>query len=114
MALAFVALPSSERPRSSNVGRPLHTFDHESFSVSWVQPPPPADDRVIARRRQIGENIRAARLRASLTQEAVAIRADLDRASYNRIEQGHAAALIDTLIRIADAIGTPLAHLVRE
>ncbi|SCF56526.1 hypothetical protein GA0115254_100736 [Streptomyces sp. Ncost-T10-10d] len=35
-------------------------------------------------------------------------------APYNRIEQGHSAALIDSLIRIADAIGVPLADLVRE
>ncbi|MFC5800210.1 helix-turn-helix domain-containing protein [Streptomyces formicae] len=31
-----------------------------------------------------------------------------------RIEQGHTAATIATLIRIADAIGVPLAELVRE
>ncbi|MFC8272375.1 helix-turn-helix domain-containing protein [Streptomyces sp. NPDC057271] len=37
----------------------------------------------------------------------------MDRAGYNRIEQGHAAATLDTLLRIADAIGVPLAHLVR-
>ncbi|MFF2672121.1 hypothetical protein ACFVTT_25495 [Streptomyces niveus] len=34
--------------------------------------------------------------------------------SYNRIDQGHASALLDTLIRVADAIGVPLADLVRE
>ncbi|MFB8037480.1 helix-turn-helix domain-containing protein [Streptomyces sp. NPDC056004] len=33
---------------------------------------------------------------------------------YSRIEQGYAAARIDTLIRVADAIGVPLADLVRE
>ncbi|MDX2694892.1 helix-turn-helix domain-containing protein [Streptomyces ipomoeae] len=73
--------------------------------------PPP--DWVLTRRRAIGESIRTARNRAKLTQEAVALRADLDRASYNRIEQGHQSPLLDTLIRIADAIGVPLADLVR-
>jgi len=71
-------------------------------------------DRVVARRRAIGENIRAARLYANLTQEAVALRAGMSLASYNRVEQGHSSPLLDTLIRIADAIGAPLAELVRE
>ncbi|MFE5090586.1 helix-turn-helix domain-containing protein [Streptomyces sp. NPDC056638] len=71
-------------------------------------------ERVIARRRVIGDHIRAARLHANLSQEQVALRAGMALASYNRIEQGHSAALIDSLIRIADAIGVPLADLVRE
>ncbi|WP_028814419.1 helix-turn-helix domain-containing protein [Streptomyces flavidovirens] len=74
--------------------------------------PPP--DWVIARRRAIGEQIRAARLWANLTQEEVANRTGMDRATYNRIEQGHASALLDSLILIADAIGVPLADLVRQ
>lgn len=75
---------------------------------------PPPTDRVLARRRAIGDQIRAARLYANLTQETVALRAGMGLAPYNRIEQGHASPLLDTLIRIADAIDTPLAHLVRE
>ncbi|MGW2177727.1 helix-turn-helix domain-containing protein [Streptomyces sp. NPDC001732] len=71
-------------------------------------------ERVIARRRAIGEQLRAARLWANLSQEEVALRAGITLGLYNRIEQGHAAARIDTLIRIADAIGVPLADLVRE
>lgn len=73
--------------------------------------PPPA--WVLTRRRAIGDRIRTARQTAGLTQQQVAERIDMDRATYNRIEQGHAAALIDSLIRIADAIGVPLADLVR-
>ncbi|MFJ9029836.1 helix-turn-helix domain-containing protein [Streptomyces sp. NPDC102274] len=75
---------------------------------------PPPTERVLARRREIGDQIRAARKAASLTQEAVALRVDMTLAQYNRIEQAHASPLLDTLIRIADAIGVPLAHLVRE
>lgn len=74
--------------------------------------PPPA--WVITRRRAIGDRIRAARLNAGYTQEQVALRVPMDRATYNRIEQGHAAALIDSLILIADVIGVPLSDLVRE
>ncbi|MEU3654470.1 helix-turn-helix transcriptional regulator [Streptomyces sp. NPDC032161] len=76
------------------------------------QPMPP--ERVIARRRAIGDQIRAARLHANLTQEQVALRVGMSLAPYNRIEQGHSAARIDTLIRIADAIGVPLENLVRD
>ena len=70
-------------------------------------------DRVIARRRAIGERIRAVRLHANLTQEQVSLRSGIGLASYNRIEQGHASPMLDSLIRIADAIGVPLSDLVR-
>lgn len=73
--------------------------------------PPPA--WVLTRRRAIGDHIRTAREAAGLTQQQVAERIGMDRATYNRIEMGHAAALIDSLIRIADAIGVELADLVR-
>ncbi|MFF5784173.1 helix-turn-helix domain-containing protein [Streptomyces sp. NPDC012693] len=73
--------------------------------------PPP--EWVLARRRQIGDQIRAARLHANLTQEQVANTIPMDRATYVRIEQGQAAALLDTLLLIADAIGVDLAELVR-
>lgn len=38
----------------------------------------------------------------------------MDRATYNRIEQGHSSPLLDSLFLISDAIGVPLADLVRE
>ncbi len=43
----------------------------------------------------------------------MALRIGMDRATYNRIEQGHASPLLDTLILIADALDVPLAELVR-
>ena len=36
----------------------------------------------------------------------------MDRQAINRIEQGHQSPLLDNLIRIADALGVPLAELV--
>ncbi|XMN09285.1 helix-turn-helix domain-containing protein [Streptomyces griseobrunneus] len=72
--------------------------------------PPP--DWVIARRRAIGDRIRAARRTAGLTQQHVAESIGMDRANYVNIEQGHIAPLIDSLIRIADAIDVPLSELV--
>jgi transcriptional regulator with XRE-family HTH domain len=74
----------------------------------------PVPAHVIARRQRIGEQIREARLARGLTQEAVTNRIGMDRATYVRIERGQASPLLDTLILIADAIGIPLAHLVRE
>lgn len=71
-------------------------------------------DWVLTRRRAIGDRIRAARLTTGLTQEQVALRIGMDRATYNRIEMGHSAALIDSLILIADALGTDLADFVRK
>ncbi|WP_236244312.1 helix-turn-helix transcriptional regulator [Streptomyces sp. CC210A] len=67
--------------------------------------PRPTDSpaRVLARRRAIGDRIRAARLHANLTQVALALRIGMARHSLNRIEQGHSAARIDV----------PVAGLVR-
>ncbi|MEU2733073.1 helix-turn-helix domain-containing protein [Streptomyces griseoviridis] len=70
-------------------------------------------DWVVAHRRAIGEHIRASRREKRLSQERLAELAGIDRQAVNRIEQGHQAAYIDTLIRIARALDTPLADLVR-
>ncbi|MGW4029117.1 helix-turn-helix domain-containing protein [Streptomyces sp. NPDC004838] len=74
--------------------------------------PPP--DWVLTRRRAAGDQITAARRHAGLTQEQVALTTGIDRATYNRIELGHSSPLLDSLIGITDAIGAPLAELVRE
>lgn len=75
--------------------------------------PSPPDDRVIARRRSVGVQIRHVRERHNLSQLDVCGRSGIDVASYSRIEQGHSSPKLDTLIRIADAIGVDLADLVR-
>lgn len=77
-------------------------------------PADPIPERVIARRRQIGDHIREARLAAEWTQEHLAERADLDRVTIVRIETAAASARLDHLLLIAYALGVPLAHLVRE
>lgn len=76
-------------------------------------PSAPQPDWVLARRRAIGDRIREARRARQLSQERLAELAGMDRQAINRIEQGHAAAYIDTLIRIAHALDTPLADLVK-
>ncbi|MFF7485661.1 helix-turn-helix domain-containing protein [Streptomyces luteogriseus] len=77
--------------------------------VPSPSPPPPW---VLQRRRQVGERIRAVRLAANLTQERLALAAEIDRPSVVRIEQGQQSPTLDTLIRLADAIGVPLRDLV--
>ncbi len=74
--------------------------------------PTPPDDWVIARRREVGDQIRRVREHHDLTQLEVCGRSGIDVATYSRIEQGHASPLLDTLIRIAAAIGVPLGELV--
>ncbi|WP_326730216.1 helix-turn-helix transcriptional regulator [Streptomyces phaeochromogenes] len=74
---------------------------------------PESPDWVVTRRRVIGEQIRAAREHANLTQQEVALAIPMDRATYVRIELGQSSALLDTLILIAKVIGVPLADLVR-
>jgi transcriptional regulator with XRE-family HTH domain len=76
-------------------------------------PSAPQPDWVLARRRAIGDHIREARRARKLSQERLAELAGMDRQAVNRIEMGHQAAYIDTLIRIADALDTPLSELVR-
>jgi transcriptional regulator with XRE-family HTH domain len=76
-------------------------------------PSAPPPDWVVARRRAVGEHIRAARKRAKLSQERLAENAGLDRQAVNRIELGHQSPMLDSLIRIADALHVPLADLVR-
>ncbi|AGK78653.1 putative transcriptional regulator [Streptomyces microflavus DSM 40593] len=78
----------------------------------YHEPMPP--DRVRARRLQIADQLRAVRLHAEMTQESVSLRAGISLDTYNRIEQGHASPRLDTLIKIADAIGVPLEDLVRQ
>ncbi|QJT01798.1 helix-turn-helix transcriptional regulator [Streptomyces asoensis] len=73
--------------------------------------PPP--DWVLTQRRAIGERIRAERLHAGLTQEQISIRSGVDRASVVRIEQGQQSPTVDTLIRLAVAIGVPLVAFVQ-
>ncbi len=74
----------------------------------------PPDPRLLERRRRIATQIRAARLDANLSQQEVITRTGMDRSAYQDIERGRASPLLDNLLRIADAIGVPLADLVRE
>lgn len=76
-------------------------------------PSDPLPDWVPARRRAIGDQIRAERTRQKLTQDQLGELAGLDRKTVNRIEQASHATSIDHLLLIAGALNVPLAELVR-
>lgn len=76
-------------------------------------PSDPLPDWVLTRRRGIGDAVRAARTERKLSQEKLGELTGLDRKTVNRIEQGAYSTLLDHLILIADALGVPLADLVR-
>ncbi|KUJ69708.1 DNA-binding protein, partial [Streptomyces albus subsp. albus] len=60
--------------------------------------PTQPSERVLARRREVGEQIRRVRERQNLTQSDVCGRSGIDVATYSRIEQGHSSPKLDTLI----------------
>lgn len=69
---------------------------------------------VPARRQVIGERIRAARRAARLSQMRLGELAGVDHRTIHRIEYGTSDPSLSTLLLIADAIGVPLADLVRD
>jgi transcriptional regulator with XRE-family HTH domain len=72
----------------------------------------PAD--VLRFRRVVGDRIREARHRAGLTQQALAEAAGLDKQAVSLIENAHVSPRLDTMRRIACALGEPLGNLVCE
>ncbi|NJP70058.1 helix-turn-helix transcriptional regulator [Streptomyces sp. C1-2] len=74
----------------------------------------PDDDAWLHERsRVLGERIRLARQRQSLTQEDLYLRAGISRDVMQRIEAGRHNPTLYTLLRISQALDTPLADLVR-
>lgn len=91
----------------------LLTFDLDALSVDRV-PIDPIPEHVLVRRRAVGVRIREVRRAMDWSQERLAERADLDRVTVVRIETGVASPRLDHLFLIADALGVPLAKLIRE
>lgn len=70
-------------------------------------PPVKTDPRDTAYR--IGQEIRRIRRSRDLSQDALAQRADLHMKHFGEIERGRKASVqLDTLLKIADALETPL------
>ncbi|MEU9643584.1 helix-turn-helix transcriptional regulator [Streptomyces sp. NPDC048188] len=67
---------------------------------------------VPARRRQIGERLRAARLHANLTQVQLGERIGRDHRTIHRWEYAQRVPNLEDLLLLADAVGVPLRDLV--
>jgi transcriptional regulator with XRE-family HTH domain len=70
-------------------------------------------DWVLPRRREIGARLRAARLDAGLTQMQLGERIGRDHRTIHRWEYAAREPGLTDLLLIADALGVPLADLVR-
>jgi transcriptional regulator with XRE-family HTH domain len=62
----------------------------------------------------LGETIRSYRKQSGLSQEQLAERADLHHNFVGEIERGEKAATIDTLLKIAKALGVRARDLVQK
>lgn len=77
-------------------------------------PSAPPPDWVVARRRAIGDRIRALRKARKLSQQRLAELAGMDRQSINKIELGHQSVLLDNLVQIMAALKAPFRDLDEE
>ncbi len=62
----------------------------------------------------LGAALRAMRSERGLPQEAFAARAGMDRSYYGAIERGEFNVSLDTIVKIADALGVSPATLLRR
>ncbi|MFE8961711.1 helix-turn-helix domain-containing protein [Streptomyces iakyrus] len=74
----------------------------------------PDDDEWLQQERcRIGDRIRHVRIHRNLTQERVFLAVPMTRSFYQEVEAGRANPSLETLLRIARAIGVPIADLLR-
>jgi transcriptional regulator with XRE-family HTH domain len=64
-------------------------------------------------RKNIGNNVRALRKKAGLSQEKLAEVADLHPVYISQVERGTKAASVEALWKISKAVKTPMSALVR-
>jgi y4mF family transcriptional regulator len=65
-------------------------------------------------RRLLGETVRIRRKKAGLTQEKLAEKADLSTVFISRIERGKESPSVDSLVKIARALGARARDLVKK
>jgi transcriptional regulator with XRE-family HTH domain len=65
-------------------------------------------------RKILGETIRSYRKSAGMSQEKLAEKADLHHNFVGELERGEKAPSIDSLLKIAKALGVKVRHLVGE
>lgn len=64
--------------------------------------------------RDLGANVREARERAGLSQEALALAADVDRTYVSQIERGIGNPSVGVLIRLAASLSIDVQELLRR
>jgi transcriptional regulator with XRE-family HTH domain len=64
-------------------------------------------------RRLLGEAVRAKRKKAKFSQEKLAEKADLSTVFISRVERGRESPSVDSLVKIAKALGFRVRDLVR-
>jgi transcriptional regulator with XRE-family HTH domain len=62
---------------------------------------------------QFAENLFLARRRAGISQEQLGLGAGLHRTEIGQLEQGHRRPRIDTLVKLAGALGVPPGDLLK-
>jgi transcriptional regulator with XRE-family HTH domain len=60
----------------------------------------------------LGEELRKARLKAGLTQEALALEANVDRSYVSQLERGLKSPTVDMLLRLCRATGARASEIV--
>ncbi|WP_083411992.1 helix-turn-helix domain-containing protein [Janthinobacterium sp. 1_2014MBL_MicDiv] len=66
----------------------------------------------LSAREIFGKNLRRTRRLKEVTQEELALRADLSRTYVSEVERGARNISIDNMFRLAEALGVPLRDLV--
>lgn len=69
---------------------------------------------VTKHRRLLGEAVRAKRKKAGFSQETLAEKAGLSTVFISRVERGKESPSVDSLFKIAHALGTKVHDLARE
>jgi DNA-binding XRE family transcriptional regulator len=92
--------------RATNFASDLVLFECEpEYRARMAAPPRP---------RHVGQRVRALRLAAGRTATAVAAAAGMAPPNYARLEAAQHAPRADTLVRIAQALGVPVAELFQS
>jgi transcriptional regulator with XRE-family HTH domain len=61
-----------------------------------------------------GEAVRGLRVERGFAQEAFAAHAEMDRSYYGAIERGEFNVSLETIVKIADALGVSMAEIMRR
>jgi transcriptional regulator with XRE-family HTH domain len=64
-------------------------------------------------KQKVGQNIRAERKRAGITQEALAERCDMHPVEVGRAERGARDLRVSTIAKLAQGLGVPACELLR-